>query len=129
MTSGRGIYRFSGTLAARAQRLADGRRSTATSSASSGASSCASRRILDVSVSGVDEAVGGETTTLDVSGAGIRIADKWNLPLGLDVRVVLQLPGGGEPLRALGRVVRAGAEEDQKGIRLDGRRRAPTKIA
>ena len=34
-------------------------------------------------------------------------------------RVELQLPEG-EPVRSLGRVVRQGAEEDHKGIRLDG---------
>jgi len=74
---------------------------------------------LDVTIRGVDEDIGGETTTLDVSGSGLRITDPWRLPLGTDVRVELQLPDGG-PLRALGRVVRAGAAEDQKGIRLDG---------
>jgi hypothetical protein len=79
--------------------------------------------ILDVSVNGVDEPLGGETTTRDVSGSGIQIADPWNLPLGLDVRVELHLPGG-DPVRSLGRVVRAGAEADQKGIRLDGLARA-----
>src|SRR5690606_21559506 len=78
---------------------------------------------LDVTVRGVDEPVGGETKTADVSGAGIQIQDKWNLPLGLDVRVELQLPDG-PPLRALGRVVRQGAEPGQKGIRMDGIARA-----
>jgi hypothetical protein len=74
---------------------------------------------LEVTVKGIDEPIGGETSTLDVSGSGIRITDKWRLPLGLDVRVELKLPEG-PPLSALGRVVRGGAEEDQKGIRLDG---------
>ena len=41
---------------------------------------------LDVTVEGIDEAVGGETTTLDLSGRGMRITDKWKLPLGIDVR-------------------------------------------
>ena len=39
------------------------------------------------------------------------------------MRVELKLPDG-PPLRALGRVVRDGAEADQKGIRLDGLARA-----
>jgi PilZ domain len=67
-----------------------------------------------VEVRGIDEPLGGETATLDVSGGGIRIADPWNLPLGLDVRVELALPDG-EAVRALGRVVRAAAE-GEKGI-------------
>jgi hypothetical protein len=76
-----------------------------------------------VTVRGVDEPVGGDTTTIDVSGSGLQITDPWGLDLGLDVRVELKLPEG-EPLRSLGRVVRVGAEEDQKGIRLDGLARA-----
>jgi hypothetical protein len=72
-----------------------------------------------VAVHGVDEPLGGETTTLDISGAGIQITDTWNLPLGIDVRVELKLPEG-PPVKSLGRVVRQGAEENQKGIRLDG---------
>lgn len=78
---------------------------------------------LDVNVRGVDEPLGGETTTVNVSGSGIQIQDKWDLPLGLDVRVELNLPDG-PPLRALGRVVRSGSETDQKGIRMDGIARA-----
>jgi hypothetical protein len=74
-------------------------------------------------VRGVDEPVGGETTTVDVSGSGIQIQDKWELPLGIDVRVELKLPEG-PPLRALGRVVRVGQEAEQKGIRMDGIARA-----
>ena len=76
-----------------------------------------------VSVHGIDEPLGGETTTLDVSGRGIQISDKWNLPLGLDVRVELELPDG-PPLRALGVVVREGTEAGHKGVRLDGMSRA-----
>ena len=63
---------------------------------------------LDVTVRGIEEKIGGETTTLDVSGSGIQIIDKWRLPLGLDVRVELQLPEGdaaalARPRRARGR--------------------------
>jgi hypothetical protein len=117
-TSGRGIYRFGGTLAAESEGVL--------TVALSGDVERIQRREfvrvtahLDVSVRGIDESIGGDTTTLDVSVNGIRIADKWRLPLGLDVRVVLNLPDG-RPLRALGRVVRVGAAPDQKGIRLDG---------
>ena len=49
----------------------------------------------------------------------MRITDNWQLPLGLDVRIELTLPDG-YVMKALGRVVRSGAEEDQKGIRFDG---------
>jgi hypothetical protein len=45
------------------------------------------------------------------------------MALGIDVRVELQLPEG-PPIRALGRVVRAGQEPEQKGIRMDGIARA-----
>jgi hypothetical protein len=72
-----------------------------------------------VSVRGIEEKIGGETVTIDVSGSGIQIMDKWRLPLGLDVRVELKLPGG-EMVQSLGRVVRQGSEEEHKGIRLDG---------
>ena len=53
----------------------------------------------------------------------MRIQDKFNLPLGIDVRLVLQMPDG-PPLSALGRVVRVGSGEDQKGIRFDSVSRA-----
>jgi hypothetical protein len=72
---------------------------------------------VTVTVQGIDTELGGETVTLDISGRGILISDPWALPLGLDVRVELGLPGG-DPVSALGRVVRQAAE-DQKGIRLD----------
>jgi c-di-GMP-binding flagellar brake protein YcgR len=116
--SGRGIYRFGGTLTAQS--------AGSLTIALSGDVERIQRReyvriaaFLDVTVKGIDEPIGGETSTLDVSGSGIRISDPWRLPLGLDVRVELSLPDG-VPLRSLGRVVRVGAEEDQKGIRLDG---------
>jgi c-di-GMP-binding flagellar brake protein YcgR len=60
----------------------------------------------------------GETTTLNVSGSGVLVKDKWRLPLGVDVRLEIMLEEGSEPIRALGRVVRFSAE-DQKGIRID----------
>ena len=122
MMSGRGIYRFNGALNAE--------RSGSLTITLTGDVERIQRRefvripaFLDVSVKGIDEPLGGETTTVDVSGSGIQITDKWNLPLGLDVRIELKLPDG-EPVKSLGRVVRAGAEDDQKGIRLDGLARA-----
>jgi hypothetical protein len=60
----------------------------------------------------------GETTTLNVSGSGVLVKDKWRLPLGVDVRLEITLEAGAEPIRALGRVVRFSAE-DEKGIRID----------
>jgi hypothetical protein len=116
--SGRGIHRFGGVLSAQSA-------GSLTINLSGDVERIQRREYvriaahLEVTVKGIDEPVGGETSTLDVSGSGIRITDKWRLPLGLDVRVELKLPEG-PPLSALGRVVRGGAEEDQKGIRLDG---------
>ena len=123
ITSGRGIYRYGGKLSGQQE-------GTLTISLTGDVERIQRREFvripahLDVTVRGVDEAIGGETTTIDVSGAGIQVNDKWNMPLGIDVRVELKLPGDGPPLKALGRVVRVGAEEDQKGIRLDGLARA-----
>jgi hypothetical protein len=121
-TSGRGIFRFPGTLQAE--------RNGSLTIALTGEVERIQRRefvrieaFLDVTVRGVDEPVGGETTTVDISGSGIQIHDKWELALGTDVRVELHLPEG-PPLRALGRVMRAGAEPNQKGIRMDGIARA-----
>ena len=121
-TSGRGIFRYPGMLKSE--------RNGSLTVTITGEVERIQRRefvrieaFLDVTVRGVDAPVGGDTTTLDVSGAGIQIQDKWNLPLGTDVRVELRLPEG-PPLRALGRVVREGAEPEHKGIRMDGIARA-----
>ena len=73
---------------------------------------------LPISVNGIDEPVGGDTQTLNVSGGGVLIKDKWNLPLGTDVRIELQAEPGAAPIRALGRVVRV-AGTDEKGVRID----------
>jgi c-di-GMP-binding flagellar brake protein YcgR len=117
LTSGRGIFRFTGTL--RAHKLGS------LTVVLSGEVERIQRRefvrvsaLLDVTVRGIDENIGGSTQTIDVSVNGLQIMDKWNLPLGLDVRVELALPDG--PLRVLGRVVRVGAQEDHKGISLAG---------
>ena len=119
-TSGRGIFRYPGRLTAD--------RNGSLSIALSGEVERIQRRefvrvdaFLDVTVRGVDEHVGGDTKTVDVSGSGIQIQDKWELPLGIDVRVELKLPEG-PPLRALGRVVRVGQEARAEG-HPDGRNR------
>jgi hypothetical protein len=117
LMSGRGIYRYSGTLS--------GERSGLLTIGLNGDVERIQRREfvrvdahLAVTVRGVDQDIGGETTTLDVSGSGMRIADKWHLPLDIDVRFELMLPDG-PPLSARGRVVRVGSDADQKGIRFD----------
>jgi hypothetical protein len=74
--------------------------------------------ILPISVQGVDEQIGGDTTTLNISGGGVLVSDKWNLPLGLDVRIELQADPKGLPIKAMGRVVRV-AGKNEKGIRID----------
>ena len=122
ITSGRGIHRYSGTLSAQDKGVL-------TVTLSGDVERIQRREFvrvaahLDVTVHAVDSDLGGETTTLDVSGSGMRITDKWHLPLGLDVRLELKLPDG-PPLSMLGRVVRLGAAEDEKGIRFDGVARA-----
>ncbi len=73
---------------------------------------------LPVKVKAIDEPVGGETQTLNVSGGGVLVKDKWNMPLGIDVRIELTPEPGAEPIRALGRVVRVAGPEE-KGIRID----------
>ena len=121
-TSGRGIFRYPGMLKSE--------RNGSLTVAVTGEVERIQRRefvrieaFLDVTVRGVEAPIGGATTTLDISGSGIQIQDKWDLRLGTDVRVELQLPEG-PPLRALGRVVREGSEPEQKGIRMDGIARA-----
>ena len=74
--------------------------------------------ILPVSVLGIDEPVGGDTQTLNLSGGGLLVRDPWDMPLGIDVRVKLEVDAGAAPINALGRLVRAPAP-DQKGIRID----------
>jgi hypothetical protein len=121
VSSGRGIYKHSGKLTAD--------RGGTLSIELTGEVERIQRREfvrvdahVTVNVRGVDEPLGGETVTLDISGGGLRISDPWSLPLGLEVRVELQLPDG-EPVHALGRVVRAAAE-DEKGISIDDLPRA-----
>jgi hypothetical protein len=74
--------------------------------------------ILPIKIKGIDEPLGGDTQTLNISGGGVLVKDKWNMPLGTDVRIELQAEPGAEPIRALGRVVRIAAP-DEKGVRID----------
>jgi c-di-GMP-binding flagellar brake protein YcgR len=74
--------------------------------------------VVPVRVNGIDEKIGGDTNTLNVSGGGVLVKDLWRLPLGLDVRIELEAEPGKPPIRALGRVVREAAR-DEKGIRID----------
>ena len=73
---------------------------------------------LAIKVRGVDEPIGGDTVTLNISGGGVLIKDPWRIPLGIDVRLELEVEAGAQPIKALGRVVREPAV-DQKGIRID----------
>jgi PilZ domain-containing protein len=122
ITSGRGIHRYTGTLAAQ-------RNGVLTITLSGDIERIQRREFvrvaahLDVTIEGVDEPLGGSTTTLDLSCRGMRIVDSFSLSLGIDVRIVLQLPDP-PPLTALGRVVRVGSDDDQKGVRFDSVSRA-----
>lgn len=72
---------------------------------------------LPITVKGIDEPVGGDTVTLNISGGGVLVKDPWHMPLGIDVRIELEVEAGTR-ISALGRVVREPAR-DQKGIRID----------
>ena len=120
VSSGRGIYKHTGTLKSERQGVL--------TIELSGVERIQRREFVripahvNVRLRGIDEALGGETTTVDISGSGIRIVDPWQLPLGLDVRMELLLPDG-QAVHALGRVVRV-AEEDTKGISIESLDRA-----
>jgi PilZ domain len=117
--TGRGINRFGGTL-----RLDDSRPEALRVVLQGGAERIQRREwaridaTLTVRIKGIDENVGGETVTLNISGGGILVKDPWRMPLGTDVRIELEVEPGAEPIRALCRVVREPAP-DQKGIRID----------
>lgn len=116
--TGRGINRFAGTL------QLDDRRPEQLRIVLSGDSERIQRRewarveaTLPITVKGVDEPVGGDTVTLNISGGGVLVKDPWRMPLGIDVRIELEVEAG-NTIQALGRVVREPAA-DQKGIRID----------
>jgi hypothetical protein len=115
IASGRGINRYLGTL--------KGDQGGLLTLALSGEVERIQRRefvrveaILPVTVTGIETPVGGETTTLDISGRGIRIRDPWALELELAVRTAIQLPDA--TVEATGRVVRVAAE-GERGIQFD----------
>jgi hypothetical protein len=74
--------------------------------------------VVPVHVRGVDENIGGETSTLNVSGGGVLLKDLWRMPLGLDVQLEIEVEPGAPRISALGRIVREAAV-DQKGVRID----------
>lgn len=118
VTSGRGIQRHSGTLA-----LVPGRKELLRVTLA-GESERIQRRdwarveaVVPVRVEAVEEKLGGETATRNVSGGGLLVIDPWHMPLGLDVRVELEVEPGASPVRLLGRVVREDGT-DLKGIRI-----------
>jgi hypothetical protein len=119
-TSGRGIQRFNGTLAVA------GKAGELLTVTLEGEAERVQRRsfvrmpaILAIKVISLEKGVkAGETTTVNVSGNGVLIKDKWRLPMGIDVRIELMLEPGGEPMRALGRVVRYSSDVE-KGIRIE----------
>jgi hypothetical protein len=118
--SGRGINRFTGVLKSDTGGVL--------TLAMTGAVERIQRRefvrveaIVPVVVKGVDQPLGGETTTLDVSGRGIRITDPWELPMALPVRLEMKLPDGS--VHVLGRVVRE-AGPGERGINFEDLPRA-----
>jgi hypothetical protein len=119
-TSGRGIQRYSGSLAV------GGKAGELLTITLRGDAERVQRRnfvrvpaVVPIKVISLEEGVtAGDTTTINVSGSGVLIKDKWRLPLGIDVRIELHLDPEGEPLRALGRVVRYSSDEE-KGIRIE----------
>jgi c-di-GMP-binding flagellar brake protein YcgR len=123
--TGRGIQRFSGTL-----QLSAGGSGETLRILLQGEAERIQRRewaridaVVPVSVRGIDQDLGGDTHTLNVSGGGILITDPWQLPIGTDVRVELEVEPGAPPVRALGRVVREPAP-DRRGVRIDDISRA-----
>jgi hypothetical protein len=119
-TSGRGIQRYNGTLAV------SGSKGELLTIALQGDAERIQRRgfarvpaVVPVKVISLEKGISaGDTTTINLSGSGVLIRDKWHLPLGIDVRLEIQIEPGGDPLRALGRIVRYSTEE-AKGIRID----------
>jgi hypothetical protein len=117
--TGRGINRFGGTL-----ELDDSRPEQLRVVLQGGSERIQRREwarveaTLPISVKGIGEPVGGDTVTLNISGGGVLVKDPWKMPLGIDVRIELEVEPGAAPIKALGRVVREPAP-DQRGIRID----------
>jgi hypothetical protein len=119
-STGRGIQRFLGAMSV------SGKRGELLTITVRGEAERVQRRefvrvpaIVPVKVRSLDKGVtAGDTTTVNVSGGGVLIKDLWALPMGTDVRIELQIAPNGEPIRALGRVVRYESEAE-KGIRIE----------
>jgi len=119
-TTARGVQRFNGTL------TVGGEKGELLTVSLEGDAERVQRRnfvridaVVPIKIISLEKGVtAGATTTLNVSGSGVLVKDKWRLPLGVDVRLEITLEEGAEPIRALGRVVRFSAE-DEKGIRID----------
>ena len=119
-TTARGVQRFNGTLAVGGEK---GELLTVTVE---GDAERVQRRnfvrvaaVVPIKIVSLEKGVtAGETTTINVSGSGVLVRDKWRMPLGVDVRLEITLEQGAEPIRALGRVVRFSSEEE-KGIRIE----------
>lgn len=119
-TTARGVQRFTGTL------TVSGEKDELLTVSLAGDAERVQRRnfvridaVVPIKIISLEKGVtAGETTTLNVSGSGVLVKDKWRLPLGVDVRLEITLEEGAEPIRALGRVVRFSSEVE-KGIRID----------
>ena len=119
-TTARGVQRFTGTL------TVSGEKDELLTVTLEGDAERVQRRnfvridaVVPIKIVSLEKGVtAGETTTLNVSGSGVLVKDKWRLPLGVDVRLEITLEEGAEPIRALGRVVRFSSEVE-KGIRID----------
>lgn len=117
-TTGRGIHRFAGVM------QVGGTRGELLTVTLDGQPERIQRRewarvgaVVPVTVVPLEAGVeAGETTSLNLSGGGVLIKDRWTLPLGTDVRLEIALEDG--VLRALGRVVRD-AGPGERGIRFD----------
>jgi PilZ domain len=119
-TTARGVQRFTGVLAV------GGSKGELLTVTVEGDAERVQRRnfvridaVVPIKIVSLEQGVtAGETTTLNVSGSGVLVKDKWRLPLGVDVRLEIHIEAGAEPIRALGRVVRF-SSESEKGIRIE----------
>jgi c-di-GMP-binding flagellar brake protein YcgR len=124
-TTARGVQRYTGTL------TVSGAKDELLTVSLAGDAERVQRRnfvrvdaVVPIKIVSLEKGVtAGETTTLNVSGCGVLVKDKWRLPLGVDVRLEITLEAGAEPIRALGRIVRFSSEEE-KGIRIEDMTRA-----
>lgn len=119
-TTARGVQRFTGTL------TVGGAKDELLTVTLEGDAERVQRRnfvridaVVPIKIVSLEKGVtAGETTTLNVSGSGVLVKDKWRMPLGVDVRLEIHIEAGAEPIRALGRVVRF-SSESEKGIRIE----------